>query len=295
VNDNARTEDTRVGPRDRFRVRIRFAKTGKIRWTSHRDVARMWERAFRRIKLPLAYSEGFSPRPKVSFGLALPTGYESVAEYIDVELVENVDAATLPRRLSAALPEGVEATAAEVIAAGTPSLQEEVTSCTWRWAVVPAEGADPVTGDDLRAQIARCLTATELWVTRSRKGTEQTDDIRPGIISIIMEGPDGPSNVMEGPDGRSNVMEGPDGPSNVMEEPDGSPGSEGFWLVGELACRPRSIRPSEVTLALGPGLEERHPRRLHQWIWRDGARTEPLVIEGRPGAIGARHAEVRAS
>ena len=273
--ENARTEDTRVGPRDRVRVRIRFAKTGKIRWTSHRDVARMWERAFRRIKLPLAYSEGFSPRPKVSFGLALPTGYESVAEYIDVELVENVDVATLPRRLSAALPEGVEATAAKAIAAGTPSLQEEVTSCTWRWAVVPSEGADPVTGDDLRAQIARCLKATELSVTRSRKGTEQTDDIRPGIISI--------------------VMEEPDGSSNVMEEPDGSPGSDGFWLVGELACRPRSIRPSEVTLALGPGLEERHPRRLHQWIWRDGARTEPLVIEGRPGAIGARHAKVRAS
>ena len=63
------------------RVRIRFAKLGKIRWTSHRDVARMWERAFRRVQLPVAYSAGFSPRPRVSFGLALPTGYESVAEY----------------------------------------------------------------------------------------------------------------------------------------------------------------------------------------------------------------------
>ena len=270
---------------ERIRVRIRFVKTGKIRWTSHRDVARMWERAFRRIKLPLAYSEGFSPRPKVSFGLALPTGYESVAEYIDVELVGNIDVAALPHRLSAALPEGVEASAAQVIPAGTPSLQEEVTSCTWRWAVVPSEGADPVSGADLEARVARCMEATELPVTRSRKGAEQTDDIRPSILSITLEGPAGPSSVMEGPAGPSNVMEGPDGLSD----------SGGFWLVGELACQPRSIRPSEVTLALGPGLEERHPRRLHQWIWRDGARTEPLVIEGRSGAIGARHAEVRAS
>ena len=70
------------------RVRIRFVKLGKIRWTSHRDVARMWERAFRRVQLPVAYSAGFSPRPKVSFGLALPTGHESVAEYLDVELAD---------------------------------------------------------------------------------------------------------------------------------------------------------------------------------------------------------------
>jgi radical SAM-linked protein len=287
------------------RVRIRFSKIGKIRWTSHRDVARMWERAFRRIKLPLAYSEGFSPRPKVSFGLALPTGYESVAEYIDVELVGNVDVAALPYRLSAALPEGVDATAAEVVPAGTPSLQEEVTSCTWRWAVVPSEGARQVTFDEVAARVSGCMAASELPVTRSRKGTEQTDDIRPSILSLVLEGPAGPSDVIGGPAGPSGVIGGPAGPSDVTEGPvglsgvtegpDGTSNSDGFWLVGELACRPRSIRPSEVTLALGPGLEERHPRRLHQWIWRDGARTEPLVVEGLAGAIGARHAEVRAS
>jgi radical SAM-linked protein len=257
--------ETEDGAGQRSRVRIRFSKTGKIRWTSHRDVARMWERAFRRVRLPLAYSSGFSPRPKVSFGLALPTGYESVAEYIDVELVGTIDVSALPYRLSAALPQGVDATAAEVIPAGTASLQEEVTSCTWRWAVAPCEGTDPVTLDELTERVARCLAATELPVTRSRKGTEQTDDIRPSIIKLNLEGPAGPSD------------------------------SDGFWLVGELACQPRSIRPSEVTLALGPGLEERQPRRLNQWIWRDGARTEPLVLEGPTGAIGARHAEVRAS
>ena len=83
------------------RVRIRFAKLGKIRWTSHRDVARMWERAFRRVELPLAYSAGFSPRPKVSFGLALPTGHESVAEYLDVELAD-----ARPTSTSAPCPAG---------------------------------------------------------------------------------------------------------------------------------------------------------------------------------------------
>src|SRR5205085_1236636 len=75
----------------RMRLRVRFAKLGKVRWTSHRDVARMWERAFRRARLPVAYTGGFSPRPKVSFGLALPTGCESLAEYLDLELASDVD------------------------------------------------------------------------------------------------------------------------------------------------------------------------------------------------------------
>ena len=280
---------------ERIRVRIRFSKTGKIRWTSHRDLARMWERAFRRTNLPLAYSSGFSPRPKVSFGLALPTGYESVAEYIDVELVGTVDVATLPLRLSAALPEGVDTTAAEVIPATAPSLQEEVTACTWRWAAVPSDEAEPVTCDELAARVERSLAASELLVTRSRKGAEQTDDIRPGILSLNIEGPSGPSSNIEGPSGPSSNIEGPSGPSGNTDGPAGPSDSDGFWLTGELACRPRSIRPSEVILALGPGLEERNPRRIHQWIWRDGARTEPLVIEGLAGTIGARHAEVRAS
>jgi len=68
-----------------MRVRLRFTKLGKIRWTSHRDVARMWERALRRTSLPVARTAGFNPRPKVSFGLALPTGHESVAEFLDVD------------------------------------------------------------------------------------------------------------------------------------------------------------------------------------------------------------------
>ena len=67
-----------------MRIRVRFTKTGKIRWTSHRDVARIWERTIRRVRLPIAYSQGFSPHPKMHFGLALSTGHESVAEFLDL-------------------------------------------------------------------------------------------------------------------------------------------------------------------------------------------------------------------
>ncbi len=69
-------------------VRLEYHKVGKIRFLGHRDVARVLERSLRRAGLPLRYSEGFSPRPRLSFGLALSTGYESIAEYLDVELLE---------------------------------------------------------------------------------------------------------------------------------------------------------------------------------------------------------------
>jgi len=71
-----------------IKLRIRATKLGKVRFTSHRDAARLWERALRRADLPVAASEGFTPRPKISFGLALPTGAESTAEYVDVDLRE---------------------------------------------------------------------------------------------------------------------------------------------------------------------------------------------------------------
>ena len=90
---------------DGFPVRVRFTKRGKVRFISHRDVARGFERAFRIEDLPLAFTLGFSPRPKVSFGLALSVGHESIAEYLDVELREPVETGAWPERLSAALQE----------------------------------------------------------------------------------------------------------------------------------------------------------------------------------------------
>ena len=256
----------------RVRLRIRFAKLGKIRWTSHRDLARMWERAFRRVQLPLAYSEGFSPRPKISFGLALPTGHESVAEYLDIELasedgtdvegavVEGVVLPGLAGRLSAALPVGVDATAVAVLPPGSPSLQEEVGSCTWRWTAAPAEGSEPWGAARIGSRVAEVLAASRLEITRTRKGTEAIEDVRPGIVSL-----------------------------EVVEE-----GAEGVVLSAELAAAPRAVRPADVLAALGPGLEERHVRRTSQWILRHGARREPLAA-GPDGATEAPHALERAS
>lgn len=255
----------------RARLRIRFCKLGKIRWTSHRDVARMWERAFRRVQLPLAYSEGFSPRPKVSFGLALPTGHESVAEFLDVEVSDlgAVDVSTLVPRLSAALPVGVDATAVAVLAPGTASLQEDVVSCSWTWQVVPAEGRGPIAAAQMAGWVAAALAAPELMVTRTRKGTTVTEDVRPGILALEMVPPAGE---------------------------DHRDGGGELWLAADLAATPRAVRPADVINALAPDVEERHVRRTHQWILRHGARLEPLTEGVCAGdATGAPHAWERAS
>jgi len=121
-----------------FPVRIRFAKQGKVRFISHRDVARAFERAFRIEELPLSFTEGFSPRPKVSFGLALSVGHESEAEYLDVELTEPVDTDALPARLTPALPEGMPATGAVRLIERAPALQESITEVQYRVAAGPA-------------------------------------------------------------------------------------------------------------------------------------------------------------
>ena len=169
-----------------MKARLRFTKLGKIRFTSHRDVARMWERAFRRINLPLAYTEGFSPRPKVSFGLALPTGHESVAEYLDVDLdpdkAETVDIDALPARLTPALPVGIDVLAVAALDDHALSLQHEVSSCTWEIVCHPGSAAE------LAELVARALAADSLVVTRERKGQEVTDDLRPALLSVDVLG-----------------------------------------------------------------------------------------------------------
>lgn len=158
-------------------VRLRFSKTGKLRWTSARDLARIWERAFRRAGTPLVYTGGFSPRPKVSFGLALPTGAESRAEYLDVELSREFDIGSLPAALSSVLPLGIDCTAAH-LPTGSQSLQEQVTSCRWELEV---EG---VPAAEVANAVKRALAADSIPVVRQRKSRDVSDDLKPAIVSL---------------------------------------------------------------------------------------------------------------
>jgi radical SAM-linked protein len=159
----------------------------------------------------MAYTEGFSPRPKLSFGLALPTGCESEAEYLDVALREPVDPKEVTETFSSFLPDGVDVTAAQILPSGAGSLQEEVTSCRWE---IDVPEMDP---DALALVVARVLGAEVLPVTRERKGRPVTDDLRPSVLVLSSSGPRG----------------------------------AGAGLVAELGTRPRGVRPAELAQVMG--------------------------------------------
>ena len=226
-----------------FPVRLAFRERGKVRFVSHRDVARAFDRAFRIEQLPLAFTEGFSPRPKVSFGLALSVGHESEAEYLDVRLTDPVDLDALPGRLSAALPEGIEVTGAVLLADRAPALQESVTAVEWEIEVAARDGA-AVTEGDVADRIAAVLATTTLPVSRTRKGRQDTVDIRPAIRHLRVCGA----------------------------------GAHGPVLTAEIATQP-GARPAEVVTVLGDDLREVRVLRTAQWIERGGARLEPLTAD----------------
>ncbi len=101
-------------------LRVRYSKLGKIRFVGHRDVARIWERALRKAEIPVLYSQGFSPHPRLSFGLALPTGFESEAEYVDIYLDDDffdIDfkETLVNQKLNDSLPDGMNTVAVGVV------------------------------------------------------------------------------------------------------------------------------------------------------------------------------------
>ncbi|MBI2168395.1 MAG: DUF2344 domain-containing protein [Actinobacteria bacterium] len=267
-----------------FPVRLRFTKRGRVRFISHRDVARALERAFRVEGLPLAFTEGFAPRPKVSFGLALPTGYESDAEYLDAGLTEEVDLDDLITGVSASLPEGMGVADAVFLEPRAASLQRAVTSVSY---VVQAvwSGDDARDPSDVEAWIQNTLRADALPVVVQRKGTEVIEDLRPAILHLSIGSTGVPDETPEGP-----VREGPIPERHV---------TEGVTLQLEVSTQPKSIRPTEVlgTLDAGPerpfragnGLRVATIVRTAQWIERDGSRLCPLEADTRQRAeVGAR-------
>lgn len=229
------------------RWRLRYSKRHKLRFLGHRDVARVWERALRAAAIPVAMSAGFSPRPKMSFGLALPTGAESVAEYLDVTVTgEGLDdGEDLCSRVAPVLPPGLEVLAAAPIDAKAASLQEAVVASSWEFLVADTDAPT------LNRAIERILESPEVMVTRERKGASHVDDIRPAILelSVIV----GSSLAVDDPRPRVRAT------------------------LGQIG---RGIRPGELVSVLLPEADTaaalQRVLRTHQWIESDGARREPL-------------------
>jgi radical SAM-linked protein len=111
-------------------LRVRYAKRGRARFTSHRDFGRAFERALRRAAVPMAYTSGFSPHPRISYPNASPTGAASEAEYLEIGLAVACDPRQVRDALDAALPAGLDVV--EVTAARRGALAEELTGSRWQ-------------------------------------------------------------------------------------------------------------------------------------------------------------------
>jgi radical SAM-linked protein len=238
------------------KLRVRHTKLGKVRFTSHRDTARHWERAVRKSGVAVAYSAGFTPRPRMSFGLALPTGAESLAEYLDIDLIDDITLADLSlddlcAKFGAALPVGYEVTHIVPRESGATSLQEDVVACTW---VVTLEGVQPA---ELDEALAATLASPSVMVERERKGQRSTDDIRPAMLDLSVA---------------------------PAADDDHRP-----HLCAMVATNGRGLRPTELVAAMFPTLDPvdtaARVLRTQQWIERDGELRE--VIPAGPVAARA--------
>lgn len=161
------------------KLRLRYAKRGRLRFTSHRDVARAFERALRRAHVPMAYSQGFNPHPKISWIGAAPTGVASEAEYVEIQLIEMIEPAHLVAMLDGAMPPGLDVLDA-VVAAGSDSLTERAEASRWR---IELPG---VATEDLRAAVTRVLAEPTVEVERLTKHGMRTIDARSAIVSATV-------------------------------------------------------------------------------------------------------------
>ncbi|MCA1655460.1 MAG: TIGR03936 family radical SAM-associated protein, partial [Pseudonocardiaceae bacterium] len=165
------------------KLRLRYAKRGPLRFTSHRDVARAFERALRRARVPMAYSQGFNPHPKVSWIGAAPTGVASEAEYVEIQLVAELEPDELVRMLDAAMPAGLDLLAAVGVPVGSAgssadgSLADRIEASRWR---IELPG---VSSDTLRTAFDRLLAAEVVEVERLTKHGMRTIDARRAIVS----------------------------------------------------------------------------------------------------------------
>jgi radical SAM-linked protein len=158
------------------RLRIRYAKRGRLRFTSHRDFSRAFERALVRARIPMAYSSGFNPHPRISYAGAAPTGAASEAEFLEIGLAETISPGDLGEVLDAALPDGLDVV--EVVEARTGSLADRLEASRWR---IDLPGAP---ADDVERATSAFLAATMVPVERMTKKGLRSFDCRTAVLAL---------------------------------------------------------------------------------------------------------------
>lgn len=158
-----------------MRARITFTKQGALRYTGHLDLHRLWERAMRRADLPLSYSQGFHPQPKISIAAALPLGFSSRAEVVDVRFNEEISTEEIASRLKDNLPVDIKVAKVEGVDERAPALQTQVRSAKYE-----VHLTEPVDKSDLTRKVGELMMSESL--PRERRG--KSYDLRPLIETL---------------------------------------------------------------------------------------------------------------
>jgi len=161
----------------RQRVRMRFCKRGDLRLIGHRDLMRCLERLFRRAGLPLAMSQGFHPKPRMTFPSALAVGIEAVDEVLELELAKPCTAEELLQRLAPQAPPGLRLTSVEVLPEGAPKARAR----SFSYQVPIPAGC----GDGLAEKIDRLMAGSSCPIRRPHRHTSV--DLRPLLAELSLE------------------------------------------------------------------------------------------------------------
>lgn len=170
-----------------MRIRITFAKQGALRYTGHLDLHKLWERTARRAGLPLAYSQGFHPQPKMNIAAALPLGFSSRCEVMDMRLQEDIALEGLAEKLQATLPTGIQVLSVEQVDDREPALQTQVSAAEYEVTL-----REPIDLNELQQKIAGILASESL--PRERRG--KTYDLRPLIEELFLSPADSPLGIL---------------------------------------------------------------------------------------------------
>ncbi len=221
------------------RLRLRYAKRGRLRFSSHRDFQRALERALRRAEVPMAYSAGFSPHPKISYANAASTGAGSEAEYVELAVTRRCDVARLREALDAALPP--ELVVLEVVEAAPGALADRLQASLWR---IELPGCAPQTA---RAAVAAFLAASAVEVERMTKNGPRRFDARAAVVRLEVAEVTGGGADQAGGDVAAHLEQRAESPIGSAD-----PSGVGLCAILQLVVRHTtpSVRPDDVLAAL---------------------------------------------
>ena len=166
------------------RLRIGFAKTGSLALISHLDTLRMLERALRRSGLPVSFTGGFHPLPRLQLALPLPLGVEGSGEWLDLEFTEQVDPGLVRSRLQPELPAGFQLLSAIRVEVFGVSLSQELASAHWQFVLQPQAGAPPTPEQWQQARASLLVAETLIWNDTDKKGRPRSRDCRPFLLDL---------------------------------------------------------------------------------------------------------------